>query len=376
MVGAGVIGASIGYHLLRASPNLRVVMIEAEQSAGLGATSKATGGVRHQFGTEANIKLSLLSVPYFQEFQAEFGIDPFFRQHGYLFVTSDPAQWDVMTRSAALQNRLGVPTQQLSPGEVQQLFPLVVSEDLLGGNFCSLDGSIDPHSVCSGFLSRFRDLGGQVRYGHQVLGLSVDGGGRWVVSTSQGDWEAGQVVLAAGPRTRDVAALAGAEVPSHPFRRQVFIFESHHQLTPTLPFLVDMETGWYAHVQREAVLLGGTDKDDRPGPDPRVDMEMLPRLHAATLRRLPAMADSGLKRAYAGVRQLTPDHHAILGPVDQARTLFVACGFSGHGIMHSPAVGLLTAEWVLQGRPVTWDASCLSIQRFATGQLIAETAVF
>ncbi|MCM8749953.1 FAD-binding oxidoreductase [Thermomicrobiaceae bacterium CFH 74404] len=376
VIGAGVAGASVAYHLKELDANLHVVLLEAQESPGAGETSKATGGIRLQFGTEANIRLSQLSLPYFEQFLERFGVDPGFRQHGYLFVTTSPEHWETLQRQAELQRQCGVPTQLLVPDEIAELHPALRVDDLIGGAYCPLDGSLDPYTVVQGFLARFRELGGEVVTESLVTGLSAMDGSAWRVQTPEQTWTAQTVVLAAGPWTRQVAAYAGIDLPVFPYQRQVFVVERPPSVPSSVPLTVDVDTGWYAHTHGYEVLLGGTDKDDRPGLEATVDWDRFARIHEATARRMPVLVEAKVVRAYAGARSLTPDHHPILGPVEDKEGLYVACGFSGHGVMHSPAVGLLVAEWIVHGAPVTWDASALTATRFRSDLRLTESVIF
>ncbi|MEX2355635.1 MAG: FAD-dependent oxidoreductase [Thermaerobacterales bacterium] len=381
VIGGGIIGASVAFHLKERAPHLRVALLEKDPFLGAGATSRATGGVRLQFATEANIRLSLMSIPYFEEFEQRFGVDPGFRRHGYLFVTADRARLPAMQAQVALQNRLGVNSALVSGLETGRLCPPLRTDDLVGGTFCRQDGSLDPHSLVQGFLARFRQAGGEVLTDAEVTGLTwsdgPDGSRTWQVRAAGRCWESGQVVVAAGPHSDQVMAKAGVEVPSKPYGRQVFVLKPHPDVPGDIPMVVDADTGWYVHAEPGgALLLGGTDKDIRPGLRHDVDWDLFDRVYDAAAHRMPVLADAEMLRAYAGVRQLTPDHHPVLGPVGGMPGLYLACGFSGHGIMHSPAVGLLLSEWVLDGRPLSWDARCLTLERFERGELLDESAVF
>ncbi len=379
VIGAGIIGASVAYHLKAAAPGWRVVLLEANEAPGAGETRWATGGVRHQFGTEANVRLSLLSAPYFETFEERFGVDPNFRQHGYLFVTADPARVAALDRERALQRALGVPTERLDARELARLCPPLRTDDLIAANFCARDGSVDPHWVLQGFLATFRRLGGElvVRAPVRELTPAVHSAGTaWTVTAAGGRYETPVVVVAAGPQSHDVAGLAGIDVPAHPFRRQVFVAERPAAVPATIPLTVDCDTGWYAHASRAELLLGGTDKDNRPGTEPEVDWSLFDVVYAAATARMPVLADARIVRAYAGIRTLTPDHHAILGPVAERPGCYLACGPSGHGIMHSPAIGLLLTEWITEGQPRSWDARGLLLDRFRSAHELHETAIF
>lgn len=364
IVGAGVIGLSTAYHLARRG--VRVVVFERASQAGTGETAKATGGIRHQFSTEINIRLTQLSVPAFQRFEEEMGVPIDFVQHGYLLVAATSEKAAVLRSGLALQQSLGVPSRWVAPDDVRALYPGVRTDDLVGATFCPADGSATPHGVVQGYLRRSRELGAEVRFGEEVVAIEVDGGRVTGVRTPAGRWASPVVVDAAGPAARHVAHLAGVDVPVFPYRRQVFVMAPLPELALGRPLLVDVDTGWYVHQDRAGVLyMGGTDKDTRPGTDEVVDWDLFETVATAALHRLPPVAHARVVRGYAGIRSLTPDHHAVLGRVPDVAGFFIAAGFSGHGFMHAPAAGLLLAEEIVDGRATTLSLDPLSLRRFA-----------
>lgn len=377
VVGGGIIGTSIAERLLRCEPSWRVLLLEREEAAGTGETRWATGGVRAQFGTEANIRLTLISIPIFERFAEEYGVDPHFRRHGYLFVTTDAQRLAMMDAEMATQRALGVKTQRLDRAALQSLCPPLFTGDLLGGNFCAEDGSIEPATLLQGYLDAFRRNGGTIAMQAPVIAMER-ATATWIVRTPNERYETPVVVLACGPQTRSVAALAEVDVPARPYARQVFVAQAMSAVPPGIPLTIDIDTGWYVHAQHAELLLGGTDKDSRPieGASADVQWDGFDLVYRAATHRMPALADAHVIRAYAGARTLTPDHHAILGPVPSHPGLFLAAGLSGHGIMHSPAVGILLAEWITEGRPRTWDARPLMLERFAAHAVHHESAVF
>jgi sarcosine oxidase subunit beta len=375
VVGGGVIGASVAHHLLARSPALRVLMLERETEVGTGATSKATGGVRHQFSTEANIRLTLLSYPYFAESEARLGRSVDFVRHGYLFVTTSPATLESSRRSVAVQQSLGVRSEILVPGDLKGFLAQLVTEDLVGASFCADDGSADPYGLLQAFLALARGRGLVLRTATPVTGIETAGGRVTGVSTPAGAFAAPVVIDCAGPHADDVAALVGLDVPSKPYRRQVMVTERVAGFPDIFPMIIDLDTGWYVHSQRSALLMGGTDKDQHPGHDTTVDWAAFSLVFEAAARRVPPLADARVMRAYAGVRDLTPDYHGILCESD-VRGFYLACGFSGHGFMHSPAIGTLMAELVLDGRATSMDIAPLALSRFARGVASAEATMF
>jgi sarcosine oxidase subunit beta len=366
VIGGGIIGGSVAYHLLQRDPRLRVVLLEKEREVGTGATSKATGGVRFQFSTEANIRLTQLSYPYFVDALAMLGQSVDFVRHGYLFVTADDTALERSREAVVLQQSLGVKSVVLSPPEIGRHLDCLVVDDLVGGTFCADDGSADPHGLLQGFLHHARQRGLDVRLGAPVIGMLRAGDRIVGVETPGLAVHAPVVINCAGPHADAVGALAGVDIPSRPYRRQVMVAEPLASLPEIFPLIVDLDTGFYVHRQgKSAVLMGGTDKDASPGHDTTVDWEAFGDVLKAAARRVPPLAESRIMRAYAGVRDLTPDYHGILGPVAQAPGLYVACGFSGHGFMHSPAIGRLMAEIVLDGGASSMDIGALSLDRFA-----------
>ncbi|HET7874206.1 MAG TPA: FAD-dependent oxidoreductase [Methylomirabilota bacterium] len=377
IIGGGIIGGSIAFHLLERDPRLQVTILEKEPEPGTGSTSKATGGVRFQFSTEANIRLTQLSYRYFTHAEEILGRSVDFLRHGYLFVTTSPATLEQSRKAVELQRSLGVASELLAPSETQKHLEALVTNDLAGGSFCPDDGSADPYGMLQGFLGMAKRRGLEVRVSHPVVGIVRDGDRVTGVETPSGTFRAPVVINCAGPYADQVGALAGVEIPSKPYRRQVMVTEPLPILPEVFPLIVDLDTGWYVHRQgKSAVLMGGTDKDIKPGLDCTVDWEAFTAVFQAAGKRVPPLADAQVMRAYAGVRDLTPDYHGILGPVPGRPGFYVACGFSGHGFMHAPAIGILMAEIVLDGRAASMDIHALSLERFGGGALRAEANMF
>jgi len=377
VIGGGVIGGSVAYHLLEQNPRLRVILLGRDAEVGAGATSKATGGVRHQFSTEANIRLTLLSYPYFTRAQERFGRPVDFLAHGYLFVTASPATLAGVARSVELQRALGVRSRMLAPREMAPLLPALVTADLVGGSFCADDGSADPYGLLQAFLSVARGRGLEVRTGEGVVAVEQSGARVTGVRTARGAYAAPVVVNCAGPHADEIGALAGVDLPSKPFKRQVMVTEPLPGFPDMFPLIVDLDTGWYVHRQgASAVLMGGTDKDRQPGHDTTIDWDAFDLVFSAAARRVPPLAEAKVMRAYAGVRDLTPDYHGILCEAPGAPGFYIACGFSGHGFMHSPAIGLLMAELILDGRARSMDIAPLALARFTRGSAEAEANMF
>lgn len=368
IIGGGVIGCSVAFHLRRRDRSLRVVLLEREPMVGMGSTARATGGVRHQFSSEANIRLTQLSLPFYLRFEEETGYSVHFRPHGYLFVTSDRQRLESLRRSVAQQQSLGVPSRLIVPAEAEALVPGLRVNDLAGGSFCKQDGTAEPAAAVQGFATAARALGAEIRTDHPVVQVLRDGDRVTGVRTPQETVAAGVVVIAAGPHSAQVAATAGVDLPVRPYRRQVSVAAPVPELDVEIPLTVDVDTGFYLHrTGRSELLLGGTDKDTRPGFHLDVDWNGVERVLLAGVHRIPALEQAQVRRTYVGLRALTPDHHLLLGRVQAVEGLVLACGDSGHGFMHAPAIGLLVGEEILDGRAAAMDVTPLRLERFARG---------
>jgi sarcosine oxidase subunit beta len=370
VIGGGIIGLSVAYHVVKRSPSTKVVVLEREAMVGQGATAKATGGMRHQFSTEANIRLSVESIGAYRRFRDEMGVDVEYEPHGYLFVTTDPKKMESLRAGVALQRRLGVNSRTLAPAEAAEILPSLKHADLVGGSFCGDDGSGNPYAATMGFYRQARERGVTVLLNHEVK--AIEPGPPITLRTAAETFTAPIVVDAAGPFADRVASMAGIDLPAHPFRRQVVVCAPMSELPPPVPFTVDLDTGWYVHRQSDGMLLmGGTDRAARPGTDEVVDWNQVDVVAGAATIRVPVLENARVLRAYAGARSLTPDDHAILGPIGTVPGFFVAAGLGGHGFMHAPGVGRITADLILGG--TSEDLRAFSPDRF--GAHAAEEAI-
>jgi sarcosine oxidase subunit beta len=370
VIGGGVMGASTAYHLAKAG--LRdVLLLEREAFFGLGATGRCAGGIRHQFATEINIRLSQHSLRMLDELEAETGQPALVRKCGYLFVLTRAADVTAFQRHAALQRALGVPTQWLSGDEVRRRLPDCAFPDALGGTYLASDGLADPNSVVMAYVNAARRLGARCLTGVSVEAIESQAGRMAAVVTNLGRVAAGCVVNAAGPWSAPVAALAGITLPVQPVRRQWLTTTPLPALARDFPFVIDFTRSLYFHPEGEGLLTGMSNPTEPPGFNQSVDADWeLVHLEAAT-QRMPLLERAGVASRWAGLYEVTPDAHPILGatPLDG---FYVVTGFSGHGFMHGPICGRLIAEVITQGQARTLDISPLALTRFAEHKEIVE----
>ena len=336
VAGAGAIGASVAYHLaLRGARD--VVLCDRGEVAG-GSTSKAMGGVRQQFSTAAEVRLARDSIRFFEELGP-----PLFLQVGYVFLATTRRGLTQLERRAAAQRELGVPVERIDVPEG------VLADDVLGAFACWQDGLADPPAVTRELVRRCRELGVEVREGVDAREVDRD-----------------VLVIAAGPWSGELADL-----PIRPLARQLLETEPL-DLPERLPMVVEAESGFHFRRRGDRLVIAMPDSAPRWGTDTTVDKSVFVDRLERLAHRYPAAAGTTIANAWAGLYDMTPDAHPIIGRI--AEGVYAACGFSGHGFMQSPAVGRAVAEEILD-RATEYDLSPYRLDRFEAGATFPEELV-
>jgi sarcosine oxidase subunit beta len=377
IIGGGIVGASIAWHLSSAGCR-NVVILERETQPGNGSTGKSMGGVRAQFSLAADIRMSQYSISVFRDFEKQTGHPSGYRPQGYLFAATEPRHLEYLRANHARQVTEGVRDARLiSREEIVAMVPELRSEDILGGSFCGSDGFVDPHSVLTGFLKRTAEQGTQLVREARVIGIDVDGSGVAGVRTPKDVFSSRTVVNAAGPWAREVATLARVQLPVEPLRRMLVPTEPFDRISQRAPMTVDLSTGFHFRPEGLGFLMAWNNPAETPGFKVNVDRGVVEKILALAADRVPVFAEAEVNpsRAWAGLYEVTPDHHPILGPVSGMPGLFLANGFSGHGVMHSPATGRILADLILKGTTELIDTRQFDLARFAEGRLVEETLV-
>ena len=366
IIGGGVVGCSIAYHLARRGQ--RDVVVLERETVGSGTTSKAAGVIRSQFPTETEVRFSLEAIGVFERFQEEFGVDIGYRRIGYLFLISDPTDLAGYRERMTLQRRLGVDVREITPADAQAIVPALRVDDLIAAVWGPTDGMAGPAEVTNGFARRARELGARIVEGVTVTGIDVAHGGAQGVTTSQGAVSAPLVINAAGPSAARIGRLAGVDVPVQPRRRHIFFTEPFPEIPGPVPLTTDRASGFYFRKEMEQLLLSPGDVEDI-GEDFDVPMDRarIDETVEKALHRIPIVEKARIAGGWAGLRPLTPDDHAIIGWAPGVDGFFLAVGFGGHGFQHSPATGRYVAEWLLDGKP-SLDLSLFDPGRFAAGR--------
>jgi sarcosine oxidase, subunit beta len=364
VVGGGVIGCSVAYHLARGG--LRVVLCERE-TLGSQSTGKCAGGVRQQFSSEVNVRMQRLSVDAFLRFQEEVGSPLDFHQIGYLFLLSAEEDVDSFRRQLEMWHRVGLSEARwVTPEEARELSPAISQDGILGGTFCPSDGIVSPSDATLGYASAARRLGATVLEGCDVRAIDTDGGRVRHVETGAGTVATPLVFDCAGAWSAQVAAMAGVDLPVVPYPRHVFVTERTPLVSRDNPMTIDFGSTLYFHPEGDGVLFGMGERDEVPTFATEVDWGFLEKVEQVVTRRVPALLDAGIRTAWVGLYESTPDHQPFLGPVDRLPGLWCACGFSGHGFQMAPAVGRLLAQLLLEERSDI-DISQFSPQRALIG---------
>lgn len=376
IIGAGVMGASVAYHLaVRGCTD--VLLLEKEELEISGSTARSAAGVRHQFSNRTNILLSRYSIERLRAFDQEVGGHAELHQVGYLFLVNDAATWEQYRSNVALQHELGVRVELLAPDEAARFVPRMRTDDLIGATFGPDDGYCDPYGIALGYLRAAQNRGVKIQRATAVTGFDLAGGAVRGVQTSQGPISCEFVVNTAGPWAGEVAALAGLDVPVRPYRRNIYMTTPFPQIPGPTPLIIDVGSGFYMRKEGEGILMGKSNPDEPSSYNQTVDWEWLDAVLDAGLSRFPVLEEAGLaeSQCWAGLYEITPDHNPILGRHPALAGYLDASGFSGHGIMHAPATGLLLAEEILDGRAHSIDIDSLRITRFDAGALRAEKNV-
>ncbi|HEU4973243.1 MAG TPA: FAD-binding oxidoreductase [Gaiellaceae bacterium] len=371
VVGGGVIGTSIAFHLAEAGAD--VCLLERDQLAG-GSTSRAAGGVRAQFSDPLNIAIGLRSIEAFERFGERPGAEIDLHQVGYLFLLDRADDVAAFEASVALQQELGVPSRFVSLDEVEHLSPLVSTEGVLAATFCPLDGHASPEAVTQGYAGGTRAHGGTVLTGCSATGISFAENEIHAVETTLGRIATQTVVCAAGVWSPELARTVGVELPVQPYLREVGFTGPVDGLPEHIPLTIDFSTGFYFHREGPGLLFGMADPEQPPGFDAPTDPAWLERVMEVAERRCPPLLDMGIAGGWTGYYEVTPDHNALVGESATARRFLYATGFSGHGFLQGPAVGEIVRDLVLGHEPFV-DVTALSAERFARAEARPERNV-
>lgn len=385
IIGGGVVGSSVAWHLREHGFTGRIVVVERDRSYRRASSFLAMGGIRQQFCTAVTVRMVQHSVSFWKQFDARMGTPEarpraWFRQRGYLFL-ADASTAPALMQRYEQERRAGAVVQMLAPDDIALIVPDAWLDDIVLGVLGPDDGYANPREVLSGFHRAA--AAARVDYVEdEVTAIAVEQGRVTGVTLARGGRaDAGIVVNAAGAWAGAVARLAGLDVPVSPMRQMLFRCTLPRHWPYRFPMLIDPGGVHWRHDdpvepgQEDRIVAAFTNWREREGENLEADEARWAReFHPAMSRRVPALAEVRDVHGWSGLYEMTPDHNPVLGEHPERPGLVFAAGFSGHGLMMSPATGVIVSETIRLGRSQTFDVSLFAPDRFARGALVHDAA--
>lgn len=371
IVGGGVMGASVAFHLAEAG--VRDIVVVERGELACGSSGKPIGGVRAHFSDPLNIELGRRSLRAYRDFPHRPGADIRLDTVGYLFLLTAERQAEEFTESVRLQNSLGVPSRMIDADEARGLCPYLSTDGLVAAVHSPTDGHARPGLVVHGYADAAARAGVRFATHTRVTGIDISGGHVSAVRTDRGAVACSTVVCAAGAWSGQIGAMAGIDLPVRPVRRQLAFTERLSPPAPRIPFTIDFTSSAYFHNSDDGLLLGLADPREADGFDTTWTPQWLDLFRGVVRRRAPALATMPIAGGWAGLYEVTPDHNALIGRSTELPNFLYATGFSGHGFLQAPAVGEVVRDLHLEREPCV-DITPMSVERFRTGDALRPEA--
>src|SRR5215467_12773969 len=304
-----------------------VLVIERESSPGKGSTGKSMGGVRAQFATPVNVQMSLYSIPFYAKFDEQLGYPCGYRPQGYLFCATSIHHMEYLRKNHQTQVQLGLKDACLvTDDEIRGKFPQLRADDIVGGSFCSSDGFVDPYSAMVGFMTWASEDGARLWKDTEVMAIRRDGTGAFVAETRRGWVSTRKLVNAAGAWAASVAKMLGVELPVEPLRRMLVPTEPFDDFPHSVPMIIDMSNGFHFRPESRGFLLAWNDPEETAGYKTDFEPSFVEKILTRAAERVPVFENVAVnpKRAWAGLYEMTPDHHPILGESPEVSGFFFA----------------------------------------------------
>ncbi len=374
IIGGGVSGCAIAWNL--AARGAKDIVVLERGYLCSGSTGRCGAGVRMQWGTEMNCRLSKASIEFYEHANEilAYDDDVEFKQKGYLLIADTQREMEQFEKNLAVQRACGIPSRMVDKHEMKELVPHLNTDILLGGAFCGKDGFLNPFKTTDAFYRAAKRLGVEFNTFTTVTGLEANGNGRvTTVKTDKGDICADNVIIAAGGMSRKLCAMAGVDLPVAPERHQILVTEPVEPMQD--PMVMAFALNLYVQQSPHgSFIMGRGDPNEPEGESIRSSWQFLEEM-AKTIRLvLPDIAKLRVVRQWAGLYSMSPDRQPVYGKAEGMENLYLAVGFSGHGFMFGPVTGIGMSELIL-GLPPTVDVSPLTTTRFAEGRLYREPAV-
>jgi len=368
IIGGGISGLSIAYNLAKLGMD-NIVLVE-KSYLGSGSTGKCGRGVRQQFTTREHIVLMRESVKLWENLSRELGREVYFRQGGYLWLLRSEDEVKLFKENIKFQNSFGVPSRLLSVEEAKEIVPQLNEDIFIAAAYCHTDGTASPFDTIEAYAEAATRLGVKIYKFTEAKRIIVENGKVKGVETSRGTIESPIVVNAAGYGAKKLAKTAGVDLPLENYRHHIMVTEPLKQFLKPMVIYGTL----YFNQDVHGNLIGGIDLDEKPTNVLTPRIEFLAKFARNILKVMPVLGEIKVLRQWAGFYVVTPDHHPILGEVDEVDGLYLAVGYSGHGFMMGPIVGKVIAELIVKGKPSV-PIDTLNLRRFKEGKLIYEKAI-
>lgn len=369
IIGGGVTGCGTAYNL--AKKGVTDVVVLEKNFLSYGASGRCGGGIRQQFTTKANIKLAMESVRIFEGLSQELGIDIEYYQGGYLIITYED-EVDQFKKNVTLQNSLGLNSRYITPEEAREIVPYLNIDPIAGAAFCPTDGHANPFKVVQGYAEKAEEMGVEINTFTDVTDIVVEDSQIVAVKTDKGTIETGIVVNAAGGFSKDIAAMAGVDMPNKPYRHEILVTEPMEHLLD--PMVISFKTGIYFSQQECGSIIGGIGDPEEPSSyNISGSLRFLKRMCKTMMELVPVFGHLNVLRQWAGFYDVTPDAQPVLGWTEGVKGLCQANGYSGHGFMIAPKVTELIAELLVDGK-TSMPIDDLNLNRFE-GEITGEAYV-
>lgn len=360
VIGGGIQGLSCLYHLAaKGIKNLSLVELDL---LGSGSSGRSAAMLMLSMSRQETIALSFVAWKEYMAFPEIFGESTHFKQIGYMTVATQTAE-PRLRQEIAVQKNMNVPIDVLDPQQVKEIVPAVNVEDIVLGSICRTDGVIDPHAVMQAYSRGAKALGAEINERVQATGIVVENGRVVGVETTGGRISTPLVVNATGARAKEVGAWVGLDLPITNYKRHIFITDEFPRIPANTPFVMDMEAEWYFRKEGENVLMG-MGREESTTFEPQFVPEFQEKVIERAALRAPILLEANVLRGWAGLRALTPDDLPVLGHAPGVEGFVNCCGWGGHGVMHAPTGGILTAEVIADGKATSMDITPFRYERF------------
>ncbi len=367
IIGGGIIGASVAYHLAALYSLENVVVLEKSR-LGSGSTSASLGGFRHQFSSETAIRLSIESVKVLDSFEATFGYDPLIKRDGYCFIASSQSSFNQLKKNRELASSLGIEVDLLGNEELQEYFPFYSFEGIIGGTFCKADGHASTSAVLQGYVSKAKSLGVKFFEDMAVTGIVIDNKSVKSVVTPNFSITTSKLLIASGAFSGVVGKLAGVDIPIKPYPRKILVTDPFSDSVPLeIPVIVDIDSTLAVGREGKGVIFA----DNKPTPSSfelAFPEDYDERVISKAAKRIPSLSGASVAYSDVGLYELTPDSNPIVSKIKEVTGLYCCAGFAGHGFMHAPEIGRIMAE-IITGQKTHIDISEYDYRRFDSERL-------